>query len=66
MHSMVEALAREHMREQVRAARHAELVRELSAARRWRRVQSRAHAAHRLHAARAERAYSAVAETSWA
>jgi len=68
MYSMHEALAREHMREQVSSARHARLVRELAAARRWHRVQSYVRSAHQRHVVRAERAahVSAVAEHSWA
>ena len=66
MYTMVEALAREHMREQIRAAQRAQLVRELAAAKRWRRVHSRARSASQRHAARAEQAYSAVAEANWA
>ena len=64
MYTMHEALAREHMREQLRASRHASLVRELAAVRRWQRVQAKARAAHKRHVVRAEGAarVSAVAD----
>jgi hypothetical protein len=64
MHSLNEALARDRMREHLHSARHARLARELAAAQRWHRWQSRARAAELRHAAQADRAaqYSAVAE----
>jgi hypothetical protein len=63
MYTMNEALARDRMREHLYGARHARLARELAAAERWHRWQSRARAAERRHAQRAERvAFTAVAE----
>lgn len=64
MHTMYEALAREHMREREAKARQRRLVSELAAANRWRYLERRAHAAAARHAHRAARAIeaSAVAE----
>jgi hypothetical protein len=64
MHTMHEALAREHMRQREREARQHSLSSELASANRWRYLERHAHAAYRRHAQRAHRAaqVSAVAE----
>lgn len=64
MHSMHEALAREHMRQREREARQHSLASELASANRWRYLERRAHAAYQRHARRAHRAAqrSAVAD----
>jgi hypothetical protein len=64
MYTMHEALAREHMRHREDEARRHALSRELAAARRWRNLERRAHAAYQRHAQRAVRVgqTSAVAE----
>lgn len=64
MHTMHEALAREHMRQREQEARRHSLSSELASANRWRYLERHAHAAYRRHAQRAHRAaqVSAVAE----
>lgn len=52
LQTMHEALARDHARERQQQARHAALVRDLSAQRRWHRVSSFARAAEKRHAQR--------------
>ncbi len=53
MHTMHEALAREHRLRREREARQHRLVSELAAERRWRYLERRAHSAHLRHAKRA-------------
>ena len=55
MYTMVEALVRERMHEQVAGAQRARLARELSAGRRWERREARFRQAERRHRMRAER-----------
>jgi hypothetical protein len=64
MHTMYEALAREHMRQREQEARRHSLSSQLAAANRWRYLERRAHAAYLRHAQRANRAaqVTAVAE----
>lgn len=50
MNSLHEALARERLRELQLDARRARVAREMAAARRWRRRELRARAAHQRHA----------------
>jgi hypothetical protein len=61
MNSLHEALARERMREMREDAQRSRVGRELAAARRWRRRELRARAAHQRHALRAEQAAGASA-----
>ncbi|MDQ6849361.1 MAG: hypothetical protein M3070_05175 [Actinomycetota bacterium] len=60
MYTLHEALAREHQLRREREARHYRLANELTAERRWRYLERRAHAAHKLHAERARRAAQAT------
>ena len=61
MHTLHEALAREHLRQLHQDARRRALVSELASANRWRFLERRAHAAYRRHANRAEYAAAARA-----
>jgi len=61
MHTMYEALAREHMREREAKARQRRLVSELAAVNRWRYLERRASAAAARHSRRAERAIQSSA-----
>jgi hypothetical protein len=61
MHTMHEALAREHMRQLEQEARRHALSSELASANRWRYLERHAHAAYRRHARRAHRAARATA-----
>jgi hypothetical protein len=56
MYRLNEALARDRMRERLDGARDARLARELAAAHRWQRWQSRARAAESQHSRRADQA----------
>jgi hypothetical protein len=61
MYTMHEALARERMRAIERDAQQLRVARELASARRWHRVEVRAHAAgRRAHAAERRHALRAV------
>jgi hypothetical protein len=60
MLSMHEAFARERMRERERQARHAHLVHELAAVKRWRYLATRASAAHVRHTQRVDRVAEGV------
>lgn len=62
MYTMHEALAREHLRQLHEDARQRALVNQLAAAKRWRRLERRAHNAYRRSAQRAE--YAAAASTA--
>jgi hypothetical protein len=53
MHTMHEALAREHIRQLHADAQHRRLVDNLAAAKRWRKREVRAHAAYVRHVNRA-------------
>jgi hypothetical protein len=66
MFSMHEALARERMREEHERSQRSQVSGELASARRWHRLELRAHAARRRHAQRADQAASSVAEASGA
>ncbi|MGN6608954.1 MAG: hypothetical protein ACTHMS_18325 [Jatrophihabitans sp.] len=54
MYTLVEALVRERMHEQVAGAQHARMVRSLSAAQRWEKRVSRFHRAEQRHRRQAE------------
>lgn len=61
MHTMYEALARDRMRETCDEAHQRRAMHELSAVRRWQRLQRRAEAAERrVHAAQRRNALTAV------
>ena len=62
MYTLHEALAREHLRQLHEDARQRAFVNQLAAAKRWRKLERRAHAAYRRHAHRAE--YAAAARTA--
>jgi hypothetical protein len=47
MYTLHEALAREHLRQLHEDARRRAFVNQLAAARRWHKLERRAHAAHR-------------------
>ncbi len=63
MYTLHEALAREHLRQLHEDARKRAFVNQLAAAKRWRTLERRAHAASRRHAKRAEYAAAAGAAT---
>lgn len=63
-HTMHEALARERMRDLHQQSRRSLAAAELATARRWHRLELRAHAAQRRHAQAARRSASAT-EASW-
>ncbi len=52
MHTMHEALAREHLRQLHQEASHRRLVNSVAGAKRWRRREVRAHAAYLRHTRR--------------
>lgn len=60
MHTLHEALAREHLRQLHQDARRRALVSELASANRWRFLERRAHAAYQRHARRAEQSLAAA------
>ena len=62
MYTLHEALAREHLRQLHEDARRRALINQLAAAKRWRKLEHRAHAAYRRSAKRAE--YAAAANTA--
>ena len=64
MHTLHEALAREHLRQLHQDARRRALVSELASANRWRFLERRAHAAYRRHAQRAEQSLTAGTATA--